>query len=218
MPMSAVDLLPTLSPETLLAFMAAMLVLALTPGPGFLAVVARAMSRGFGAGLAATAGLVLGDLLFLALAILGLSALAAVLGDFFLVVKWLGAAYLVWLGIALWRSGGAAAQPTPPDTPRPKTSHRGSLALGFLVTLGNPKVILFYGAFLPTFVDLGSLTLGDVLLLGTVVAAVLFAVLGVYAFLAARAGRAMTSSRAQRWLNRVTGGLLVGAGVAVATR
>ncbi len=212
--MSATVLLPTLSVETLLAFMAAMLVLALTPGPGFLAVVARAMSRGFGAGLAATAGLVLGDLLFLALAILGLSALAAVLGEFFLVVKWLGAAYLVWLGIALWRSGGAAAH----EAPRPRGSHGGSLALGFLVTLGNPKVILFYGAFLPTFVDLAALTLGDVLLLGTVVAAVLFAVLGVYAFLAARAGRAMTNSRAQRWLNRVTGGLLVGAGVAVATR
>ncbi|HIC81872.1 MAG TPA: LysE family translocator [Kiloniellaceae bacterium] len=216
--MPSADLLPTLSPETLLAFTAAMLVLALTPGPGFLAVVARAMSQGFGAGLAATAGLVLGDLLFLALAILGLSALAAVLGEFFLVVKWLGAAYLVWLGIALWRSDGAAAQRTAPEGPRPKASHRGSLALGFLVTLGNPKVILFYGAFLPTFVDLAALTLGDVVLLGVVVAAALFAVLGAYAFLAARAGRVMKNSRAQRWLNRVTGGILVGAGVAVATR
>ena len=215
--MPSADLLPTMSPETLLAFAAAMLVLALTPGPGFLAVVARAMSQGFGAGLAATAGLVIGDLLFLALAILGLSALAAVLGEVFLVVKFLGAAYLVWLGIVLWRRGGAAAQ-RPPGTPSSKASHRGSLALGFLVTLGNPKVILFYGAFLPTFVDLAVLTLGDVLLLGSVVAAVLFAVLGVYAFLAARAGQAMTSSRAQRWLNRVTGGILVGAGVAVATR
>ncbi|WP_299396190.1 LysE family translocator [Pelagibius sp.] len=215
--MSAADLLPTMSLETFLAFTAAMLVLALTPGPGFLAVVARVMSQGFGAGLAATAGLVLGDLLFLALAILGLSALAAVLGEFFLVVKWLGAAYLVWLGIALWRRD-AAAERRPPDSPRPQASHRGSLALGFLVTLGNPKVILFYGAFLPTFVDLAVLTPGDALLLGTVVAAVLFAVLGVYAFLAARAGRAITSSRAQRWLNRVTGGLMVGAGVAVAAR
>ena len=208
----------SLSLETLLAFSLAMLLLAVTPGPGFLMVVARALTGGFAAGLAAIAGLVLGDLVFLVLAALGLSALAAVLGEFFLAVKLLGAAYLIWLGVKTWRRRPALPDLDRPEAPMTKISHHRSAALGFFITLGNPKVILFYGALLPTFVDMAALTSGDVMLLSAVVAAVLFAVLGVYAFFAARAGRALRSERALIWLNRMTAGLLVGAGLAVATR
>lgn len=208
----------SISGETLLVFTLAMLLLAVSPGPGFLMVVARALTGGFAAGLAAIAGLVLGDLVFLVLAVLGLSALAAVLGEFFLAVKLLGAAYLVWLGVKTWNSRPDLPQMAAPDSTQARIPHYRSAALGFFVTLGNPKVILFYGALLPTFVDMAAVTLTDLLVLAAVVALVLFAVLGVYAFLAARAGRALKSERALRWLNRATGGLLIGAGVAVATR
>ena len=208
----------SMSLETLLAFTLAMFLLAASPGPGFLMVVARALTGGFTAGLAAIAGLVLGDILFLVLAILGLSALAAVMGEFFLAVKILGALYLVWLGVKTWRSRPDLPEMDTPEAPRTKLPHRRSAALGFFVTLGNPKAILFYGALLPTFIDVAALTASDVAVLSVVVTLVLFAVLGVYAFLAARAGRLLKSPRAVTWLNRVTGGLLVGAGVAVATR
>ncbi|GAB4394368.1 MAG: LysE family translocator [Kiloniellaceae bacterium] len=208
----------SISGETLLAFTLAMFLLAVSPGPGFLMVVARALSGGFAAGLAAIAGLVLGDILFLVLAILGLSALAAVMGEFFLAVKILGAAYLFWLGVKTWRSRACLPEMERPEASKTKLPHYRSLALGFFVTLGNPKVILFYGALLPTFVDVAVLTAGDTVLLSGVVTLVLVSVLGVYAFLAARAGRLLKSERALRWVNRATGGLLIGAGVAVATR
>ena len=209
----------TLSLETLLAFVLAMFLLSVTPGPGFLMVVARSLADGLKAGLAAITGLVLGDILFLLLAILGMSALAAVLGEFFLVVKILGAAYLIWLGVKTWRSRPRLPQMAAPgEAARPRLPHRRSLAIGFFVTLGNPKTILFYGAFVPTFIDVGALGAGDVALLCGVVAAMSYLVVGFYAFLAARAGRVMKSERMLTWLNRATGGLLVGAGIAVATR
>ncbi|WP_340120015.1 LysE family translocator [Pelagibius sp. 7325] len=212
----------SMSLETLAAFTLAMFLLSVSPGPGFLMVVARALSGGFAAGLAAVAGLVVGDIVFLVLAILGLSTLAAVMGEFFLAVKILGAAYLVWLGVKTWRSRPSLPPLEAPEAaasqrPHPKSLGRSAL-LGFFVTLGNPKVILFYGALLPTFVDLEALTGGDIVVLAMVVTAMLFLVLGTYAFLAARAGRVVKSERALRWVNRATGGLLVGAGVAVATR
>ena len=201
--------------ETLIAFTVAMIVLSATPGPGCAMVIARALSHGFGSGLAAVLGLVLGDILYLILAVAGLSALASLMGELFLIVKILGAAYLVWLGVRSWRA------PRDPAEPQPSGDRRGlwrSFGLGFLVTLGNVKVVLFYVAFVPTFVEVAALSVLDVALLGAVVALVLLMVLGGYAFLAARAGRLARSERAQRRLNRISGGLLVGAGVAVATR
>ena len=209
---------PSLSGETLLAFTLAMFLLALSPGPGFLMVVARALAGGFAAGLAAIAGLGLGALVSLVLAVLAPSTLAAVMGEFFLAVKILGAAYLIWLGVKTWRSRAELPRMESPEVVRTKAPHHRSAALGFFVTLGNPKVILFYGALLPTFVEVSALTLADVALLSAVVTLVLFVVLGVYACLAARAGRTLKSERALRWLNRATGGLLIGAGLAVATR
>ena len=207
-----------MSLETLLAFTLAMFLLSVTPGPGFLMVVGRALVDGFKAGLAAIAGLVLGDLLFLLLAILGMSALAAVLGEFFLAVKILGAAYLIWLGVKTWRSRPRLPQMAAPEGARTPMPHHRSALLGFVVTLANPKVILFYGALVPTFVDVTALTPADVVILAAIVAAMLFLVVGFYAWLAARAGRVVRSERALVWLNRLTGGLLVGAGIAVATR
>ncbi|GAB4358756.1 MAG: LysE family translocator [Kiloniellaceae bacterium] len=211
----------SLSLETLAAFTLAMFLLSVSPGPGFLMVVARALCGGFAAGLAAVAGLVVGDILFLVLAILGLSTLAAVMGEFFLAVKLLGAAYLIWLGVKTWRSRPSLpAMEAPVAASRlPESRSLGRAALlGFFVTLGNPKVILFYGALLPTFVDLEALTGADVVVLAAVVTAMLFLVLGAYAFAAARAGRMVKSERTLAWINRATGGLLVAAGVAVATR
>lgn len=205
----------SMSLESFLAFLVAMSLLSLTPGPGFLAVVARSLTGGLASGFAAISGLILGDILFLVLAIAGLSALAAAMGELFLIVKVIGAAYLIWLGIMTWRS---KAPPPRLEAAAGRADLQRSFVLGFVVTLGNPKTILFYSALVPTFIDITALTAGDVVLLSLVVAVVSLVILGAYAFLATRAGRSITSPRAFRWLNRATGGLLVGAGVAVATR
>jgi len=196
-------------------FAAAMLVLAASPGPGVFATTARALASGFRPALAVIGGIVLGDIIFLLFAAFGLSMVARVLGDLFFIVKVCGGAYLVWLGIKIWRQ-----RPDPALTNQNPAvrSTWGNFASGLIVTLSNPKVILFYCGFLPTFFDLSALTLVDLTLVVAIIAAVLGAVLTTYAYLASRARNLFTHERAVRRLNRAAGGVMVAAGVAIATR
>ena len=191
----------------------AMFVLAVTPGPGVLATVARALSGGFRPAAVLVVGVVLGDLIFLLLAVFGLGALAAILGDLFVVVKYLGAAYLLWLGWRLWQTRSADA-----PSPRIGTSHTGSFLAGLLITLANPKVILFYLGLLPTLLDLQALTLTDLVLVVLIVSGVLGATLLGYALAAARARELVRHPRLAQALNRTAGGAMILAGVTLATR
>lgn len=203
----------TLGVLSLLALAGAMALLAAVPSLSVLAVTARAASGGFRQGALATLGIVVGDLLFIVLAIFGLVLLAEALGELFVLVRWLGAAWLVALGILLWRMAPPAGD-APPAAP---TSGLASFLAGLLLTLGDQKAILFYLGFLPAFVEVGRLTLADAAL---VCAAAIVAVGGVklaYAAAAARAGRAL-GPRAGRWLNRLAAVVLVLAGLAVALR
>lgn len=204
--------------DSLLTLALAILVFGASPGPGIFAVVARALSQGFGAAMAMTGGLILGDLVFLTLAVSGMSALAATMGEAFLVLKLAGGAYLVWLGVKAWRS-----KPEPVSTGEAGATAAGHGPLrvflgGFAVTLSNPKAILFYAAILPTILDLQAIDAAGLVAAGAVVAAVLLVVCAGYALLAAGARGVFTSSKAMRRLNRVSGALLMGAGVAIATR
>lgn len=201
--------------ESIVAFTGAMLVLAASPGPGVFATVAQALSGGFRSALDVIAGIVLGDLVFLLLAVCGLAAVARVMGEFFLIVKMAGAAYLIWLGFRMWCS-----RPEPVHIERLKSPRSGGKRFlgGLLITLGNPKVILFYVGFLPTFIDLGRLGAADVAVTAAIVASVLTAVMGFYAYWASRMRRLFTSPRAARNLNRGAGTVMIGAGVAIATR
>lgn len=191
----------------------AMFVLAVTPGPGVLATVARALSGGFRPAAVLVIGVVLGDLVFLLLAVFGLGALAAILGDLFVVVKYLGAVYLLWLGWRLWR-----ARPNGETPARPEASHTGNLLAGLLITLANPKVILFYLGLLPTLLDLQSLTMTDLVLVILIVSGVLGATLLGYALAAARARELVRHPRLAKALNRTAGGAMILAGVTLATR
>jgi threonine/homoserine/homoserine lactone efflux protein len=191
-----------------------MFLLAVTPGPGVFATVARALASGVRHAAVVVVGIVIGDLLFLALAIFGLAVLAEVLGELFAVVKYAGAAYLVWLGIRLWRA------PVERMTVRGvrELSWGANLLSGLVITLGNPKVIFFYLGFLPTFVDLGRLTAQDALLVVIVVSVVLGGVLLGYAYAADRARRLFSSVRAERALNRSAGSVMIATGAVLATR
>ena len=133
----------------LAAFGLASLVLAATPGPGVLYIVTRTLAQGRRAGLASVAGVALGNLGNAMAASLGLAALLAVSSLAFTVVKFAGAAYLVWLGIKALRATNAAAPLAQFDAPR----HGRILRDGFVVALLNPKTALFFAAFLPQFID-----------------------------------------------------------------
>jgi len=192
-----------------------MLVLAASPGPGVFATTARAMASGFRPALAVIWGIVLGDIIFLLFAAFGLSMVARVLGNLFFIVKICGAAYLVWLGIKIWLQKPELVKRQQDSATR---SNWGNFVSGLVITLSNPKVILFYCGFLPTFLDLSALTIIDLALVIAIIALVLSAVLSTYAFLANRARKMFTNKRAVKRLNRAAGGIMVAAGVAIAVR
>lgn len=205
-----------MSISALLTFALAMLLLALSPGPGVFATVAQSLSSGFRSSLDLIAGIVAGDLLFLLAALLGLASAARLLGEFFIVVKLLGGAYLIWLGIRMWvaRPHGAS----PPIGNQAGGRRRERFLSGLGITLGNPKVIVFYAGLLPNFLDVTVFSLPAALMSATVVVVVLGGVMGAYAYGADRARRLFTTPRAVRCLNRGAGTVMIGAGVAIATR
>lgn len=200
--------------ESAVAFAIGMFFLAISPGPGLAAILSRALSSGPVAGLAVTGGLVLGDFVFMAVAMVGLTAIAAALGPLFTVLKYAGAAYLLWLGVSVLRG---SAKPIAVQ-PRPGKGVVKDVGLGLLVTLGNPKPILFYSALLPTFLDMTRIGLGDFLVLAGITTLIAYVVYGGYILVAERSRHLLSSSRASRLFKRTTGGLLIGAGVAVAAR
>jgi len=198
-----------------IGFSVAMLVLAASPGPGVFATVARALASGFRSAFAVICGIVLGDVVFLLFAVFGLSMVARALGNMFFIVKICGGAYLIWLGVRIWLK-----KPEPVTGNQNQNIHSqwGNFATGLVITLSNPKVILFYCGFLPTFLDLSALTFLDLVIVVTIITVVLGCVLGAYAFLASRARRMFTNQQAVRRLNRAAGGVMVAAGVAIAIR
>lgn len=197
-----------------LSFALAILFLAASPGPGVFATIARALSCGFRPALAVVAGIILGDVIFLLFAIFGLALLAQTLGNFFIIIKLLGGSYLIWQGIMIFCSNAYLADAETKVT----TSRTGNFVAGLFITLGNPKVILFYCGFLPTFVSLSALTLVDIFIIIAVIATVLVAVLGTYAWLASSARQLLKTPRQMKRLNQTAGGVMVTAGVVIASR
>lgn len=197
--------------ETALTFVAALLVWVLIPGPAILMVVGRSLSSGFRSTVGMISGILLGDIFYMLLVFAGLAALGQILGEFFFIVRVLAATYLIYLGIRLWRKQhevALATGPTPKETIK-------SFATGFGITLGNPKAILFHLGFLPTFFDLPSLSILDVLTIIGLFVTVLGAAFVTYAYVASRAAGLFESPRAMRILNRTSGTLLIGAGATV---
>ena len=198
-----------------IGFTIAMLILAASPGPGVFATVARALASGFRPALVVVCGIVLGDIIFLLFAAFGLSMVARILGDMFFIVKICGGAYLIWLGIKIWLKDPERLTDTPNADTR---SQWGNFISGLVITLSNPKVILFYCGFLPTFLDLSTLTVFDLAIVVAIISAVLVCVLGIYAYLASSARKLFTRKRSVRRINRTAGGVMVAAGVTIAVR
>ena len=195
--------------ESAVTYLLAIFLFAITPGPGVFALIATGMNAGFRRCLSLAVGMTLSDVLYLLLATFGLATLAEHWGEVFGVIRVLGALYLFYLGWKLWTS------PTQDDEMPATGSSGGTLAgmvQGFLISASNPKVILFYIAFLPTFVDLDRLGGSSLTLLVALTVVGLMGGLCLVAAGAARARRIFRSSRAQRRLNRGAGSLMIGAG------
>jgi threonine/homoserine/homoserine lactone efflux protein len=190
-----------------------------SPGPGVAAVVARSLVRGTRGAPAFIAGFVIGDLVWFTIAVTGLAALAQTASAVFAIIKYAGAAYLLYLAWRMWTAPATGADADAADDPRadaesqrPSRLFAGSLAL----TLGNPKTMVFFLALLPTVVQLDRLTVAGFAEIAAVIAVVLPAVLGAYVLAAARARRLLQNPRAVRIVNRTGASVMAGAAIAVA--
>jgi threonine/homoserine/homoserine lactone efflux protein len=201
--------------ESALTFFVAIFVFGITPGPGVFALLARALTNGAGACFFLSLGMTLSDILYLIFACLGLAALASHWGEVFTVVRWAGAAYLVYLGVSMWRA--PVSDGLEPVATR-RVSARASFMQGFLISASNPKVILFYVAFLPTFMDLTVLDTGDIVLASALTLVGLMLGLMMISVGAARARRLFRSRTAVQRLNRGAGSIMIGAGAFLAAK
>lgn len=203
-------------PDTplLLAFAGASLLLAITPGPAVVYIVARTVAQGRASGLSSVMGVALGNLANALAAALGLAALFAVSSAAFAAVKWAGAAYLVYLGIRMWRATPAA---TSVASPVPAQSLRRVFRDGFLVALLNPKTTLFFAAFLPQFMDAHGSPLMQTLALAGVFIAIAGCTDVVYVLAASLIAPHMArAARHGRWANRLAGTSFIGLGLLTA--
>ena len=196
--------------EAWATFAAATAVLLVIPGPTILLVVSYALGQGWRTAFPMAVGVALGDFTAMTLSMLGVGALLATSATIFTALKWLGAAYLVWLGIKLFRAGGMLDARPREDAVSPWKM----LAHAWLVTALNPKSITFFVAFLPQFLDPKADFWTQMLIFEATFVTLAFANAFGYALLAARARSAIASPRAISAFNKAGGTLLIGAGVA----
>lgn len=200
--------------SSLLIFAGALIVAAGSPGPSIAALVARILAGGWRGVLPFLAAMWIGEAVWLSLAVWGLAAIAESLQLLFTVIKYLGVAYLMYLAWRMWFA------PTAPqgDALPTATSGRKLFAAGMAVTLGNPKIMVFYLALLPAIIDLSAVTLvGWAELTATMFGVIIAVDLG-WVLLAAQARRLLRTPRAVRAANRLSAGIMASAAAAIAAR
>jgi threonine/homoserine/homoserine lactone efflux protein len=193
--------------EIYLAYVLAWALITIVPGPTVTVIVANSLAHGTRAGLLNVAGTQLGLALMMAILVVGLSSVIAAMGWLFDWLRLAGAAYLIWIGWKLLRSPDALGSAS--AAPRPRG---GFLLQGFLVLMSNPKALLWFGAFIPQFINPKGNYVAQIALLGITAMAVALLSDGAYAVLTGRAG-AVLSRRRVRLVSRVSGGFLIGGGV-----
>ena len=199
--------------ESSIAYFIAVILFAITPGPGVFAVIARSLMVGWRNCLPMLVGITISDVVYLLFACYGLSYIAEHFNELFTAIRLIGAAYLIYLGWQFWTMpvefgtlNGEIAQ---------KTTE--GFMQGFLISASNPKVMLFYLAFVPGFVDLTSMTKGDITVLSTLTFMGIMIGTFIIAYSAARLRHLLSREKHIRRLNRTAGGLLMGVGVYIAS-
>ncbi|NML75141.1 LysE family translocator [Rhizobium sp. S-51] len=203
-----------MTPTTLLAYSGALFIAAAIPGPGMTAIVARALGSGFRPTFFMGLGLILGDLCYLTAVVLGLALVAQTFTTPFLIIKFLGALYLLYIAFKLWTAGLL-----PQNIEAQRDTKIGlSFLSGLLVTLGNPKTMLFYVALVPTLIPLEEITMRDYAALAGLTFVVLMSVLIPYILLASQARALLKKPASLKLLNRSAASVLAGTAAYIAAR
>lgn len=198
-----------MSLESAVSFFFIIFLFAITPGPGVFALLARSLASGAKPCLFMAFGMTVSDIIYLILACFGLAVIAEQWAGVFLFIRIAGAFYLLYLGWKMWTASPETLSESVDKTML--TASKGVLQ-GFLISASNPKVIFFYIAFLPTIMDLSSLTRADIALASAITFSGLMLGLMTVALCAASARRFFTSTKAVKNLNRTSGGIMIGAG------
>jgi threonine/homoserine/homoserine lactone efflux protein len=202
-----------MSLPSLLLFVGVYAAAVASPGPGIAAIVARVLGRGLGGIAPFIAGFVVGDLVWFAVAATGLAVVAHEFAALFIAIRYAGVAYLLWLAWRIWRAP-VAAQQEPIESRGGARPFFGALSL----TLGNPKVIVFFLSIMPLVVDVHTMNAMVFVEIAVVMPLVLAPVLTLYALAADRARALFRSPRAMRAANRTAAGVMAGVAVAIAAR
>jgi homoserine/homoserine lactone efflux protein len=203
-----------LSIEIWIAFTLAAMIVLVIPGPTIILVISQAIAYGRIAVLPVVVGVTLGDLTAMTLSLLGLGAVLSSSAALFSVLKWIGAAYLIYLGIKLWRSSPEKHEV---KLPAKSTSKLSLFKSAYIVTALNPKSIAFFVAFLPQFVSSQSETFPQLLILGATFLSLAALNAALYALFAGQLHDKMQNVKVLRWFNRSGGTALIGAGIVTAT-
>ncbi|KQL48284.1 hypothetical protein AN963_00190 [Brevibacillus choshinensis] len=188
---------------------------AASPGPEIAGLLSRALSGGVFASFTLALGIILGKLLMLTAAVLGLTALVEVLGPMFIVLKFCGVVYLVWLGIKKWKNAGRMLAVN--EKPKPVNAIV-DIGLGLTMTLSNPIAILFYIALLPGVINISGLTLNSYALLCTIIICVMTCIVVGYGIMAEVVRKLFSSANSKALMDRLAGAMMIGAGILIAIR
>jgi homoserine/homoserine lactone efflux protein len=200
--------------STWITFFVACWAISLSPGPGALAAMSSGLNLGFRRGYVMTAGLILGIWTQLVFVVAGLGALIQASGTAFTVLKYLGAAYLVYLGFSQWR---ASDRPLVASCDAPGRSRKELVLRGWGINAVNPKGTVFMLAVVPQFLDLSRPLLPQYLVIALSLSLTDLVVMGAYTALAAKVLRSLDQPHHVRWMNRAFGGLFMVAGTLLAT-
>lgn len=193
-----------------LAFFAIMLALAALPSTSVALVVTRSATLGVRNGVAVAAGIVLGDIVFVVLTLVGLSIVAEATGSLFVLLKYLGAMYLIWLGFSLLNTGNETGRFD--RTANKSGSLFVSFLAGFALTLGDLKAVAFYASLFPLFVDLSELRMSDALVIVMITIASVGGVKFAYALSARKLATWLTALELENFARKAAGGIMLGAG------
>ncbi len=199
-----------MSPESAISFLFIIYLFAITPGPGVFALLARSLASGVKPCISMALGMAVSDVIYLILACFGLAVIAEQWAGLFMIIRFAGASYLLYLGWKMWNaSPEVSLQNGVSDI---TTTTAKGLLQGFLISASNPKVIFFYIAFLPTIMDLNSLTTSDIALASGITLLGIMLGLMTIVICASSARRFFTSTKAVQSLNKTSGGIMIGAG------
>jgi threonine/homoserine/homoserine lactone efflux protein len=205
----------TLEASLLLA--STIFILGIIPGPGVLLVVSRALSGGLFASLWTIFGLLTADLIFLFIVVYGLQAIATVVAPALLFIQIIGAVYLIWLGISVWKSPSITAS-TDKKLPLKAQSFYALWLTGLIITLSNPKAILFYVSFLPSIIEITTLTSIDITIMGLIICITIGGIMFFYALTAINAKNKFAPSTNKKITQRIAGSMIIATGIFILSR